>query len=148
MPASGGVLMLDLLPYVQNNLVERASDVDWRLVRKVATALRYQLGYCNLGCERAARELTKRLRGRGIDAHHWYGHVEVDGNFDEQWGSGPVSWYQDDPTVERWLDHHWVMVGDTVVDIGAEQFNPLLKDEEFPAVYIGPAHRFLKAEEM
>lgn len=109
---------------------------DLDTITHIAAALRQQLGRCELECPAYAGHLRDALRRHGYPAEHVYGYVLVDGNWRDQWGVGPVDWYDEDDTVERNMDHHWVTVGNLVVDIGAEQFNPLMRDQHFPAVYI------------
>lgn len=120
-----------------------ASDV--LEIRKIAESARRKLGASSLQCCRFATELCKMLRDAGFDAKHIYGHVLVDGNYDGvQWGEGPVSWYKDDKTVERWMDHHWVEIDGMIVDIAADQFNPLIEGRGFDPVFIGKSNRHKK----
>jgi len=117
---------------------------------RVAKGVRQKLGRCALQCRSHADELRDALQAAGFDAVRVYGWMQVDGNWRDQWGSGPVDWLKDDPTVEWNMDHNWVEVdGQLVVDTGAEQFNPLMKRIVFPPVYVSrksKARRHIGAE--
>jgi len=103
----------------------------------IAKSVRQKLGQCELACINHSIVLRDALRDAGYDAVRVFGYMQVDGNWRDQWGSGPVDWMEDDPTVEWNMDHNWVEIdGQLVVDTGAEQFNPLMKSIRFPPVYV------------
>lgn len=119
---------------------------DLHVIKVVAIRLREALGFCNLDCRPYAQTLVQVLRLLGYPAQRVYGWVRVDGNWDGgDWGLPPVVWKNEQPAFnadgepngfDEDLDHNWVVVDDTLIDIGAEQFNPLIRGKGFPAVYI------------
>ena len=116
-------------------------DPDLNKIKDIATRLKRKLGICDLECRRYAHLLHKALKANGFDSEWVLGYIIVDGNYDEQWGSGPVSWWKDDKTVKRNMDHYWVVVEGVMVDIGCDQFNPLIKGKKYPLVFIGKDRR-------
>lgn len=125
------------LPEAAAQQIEAGSaDVD--RIRKIAEQVSSDLGPCNLQCRNHAEVLCGRLKDEGFDAKHVWGYIRVDGNFIDQWGSGPVEWFQsyDPDHIDHNLDHHWVEVAGYVVDTGCAQFNQLVKGERFPEVYV------------
>jgi hypothetical protein len=116
---------------------------DLHVIKVVAIRLRDVLGFCNLDCRPYAQTLVQVLRLLGYPAQRVYGWVRVDGNWDGgDWGVPPVAWkgeLDEDGQPKGFdenLDHNWVVVNDLLIDIGAEQFNPLIRGKKFPAVYI------------
>ena len=127
------------LPHLKRELGHKLAASASKDVEKIARAVLRKQGFCNLECVAHSIALRDALRANGFpQAERVYGHVMVDGNWRDKWGSGPVDWASEDETVEQDMDHNWVEVDGLVVDIGAEQFNPLLKGAKFPPVYIAP----------
>lgn len=84
-----------------------------------AAAVRRELARCGYGggrCADASRELARRLRAQGHDA------VVVSGKFLVEGRPSP---------------HHWVEVGDTIVDATVDQFQ-IGFDEPLPQVLVAP----------
>ena len=69
--------------------------------KTVARRVRRQLGRCELACYDFARTLREALRGDGYAAERVWGHVLVDGNWRDQWGRGPVDWFDEHDDVDR-----------------------------------------------
>ena len=76
-------------------------------ITSIAESVRQKLGRCELACINHSLVLRDALRDAGYDAVRVSGWVQVDGNWRDQWGSGPVDWLKDDPTVEWNMDHNW-----------------------------------------
>lgn len=113
-----------------------APACDRRKIHAIAASVRKDLGYCDLQCGAHATELAKRLRRSNCKARRVYGFVRVDGNFRDTWGRGPVDWWPQHRDIDRDLDHHWVEVGNYVIDTGAQQFNRLIRGRKFPSIYV------------
>lgn len=95
--------------------------------------------------------LVDVLRDQGYDVRHVYGAIHVEGNYATAYGHPPVHWNDKYDDIE-WMDHHWAMVGDLIIDISVDQFNPLMrKANRFKAVMVGPEsafpfHEFIREE--
>lgn len=115
-------------------------------LQAIAARVRRRLGVCRLQCVEFSIALRNALRRAGFPAIRVYGFFLTDGVWDgDAWGEGPVEWFPRLPRRRskeispQHMDHNWVAVGDLIVDIGAEQFNPLLRGEIMPSVYIARA---------
>jgi hypothetical protein len=77
---------------------------------EIAKAIRRELpGKPSYQCVRWTQILVDELQARGYDAKHMYGMVLYD------------DWFNGDP--DAWGDHHWAMIGGTLIDISGDQFN-------------------------
>ena len=145
---------------------------DEEAIRGIAWRVRDRLGYCDAECVTHAEELRNALLASGWYAVRVFGYFLLDGIWigepsKEQlaWiaegGHGkppsplPVEWAKDTGPEGADMDydhpHNWVIVGDYVVDTGAEQFNPLirLQREKSPPIYVAHrsrAHRYVVEE--
>jgi hypothetical protein len=84
---------------------------------QVARDVRQSLAHCGYGggrCADASREVAKRLRAQGYDAKVVTGAFLVEG---------------------RPSPHHWVEVGDTIVDATVDQFQ-IGFDDRLPEVLV------------
>jgi hypothetical protein len=115
-----------------------------RSIKQIATDVRGELGFCDLGCVNQSNVLRDALREEGYKADRVFGYLLTDGYYDGAWGKSPIVWGDNleadrrgkEVETDYHLFHNWVEVDGLVVDIGCDQFNPLLKGKKLPVVYI------------
>ena len=115
-----------------------------RSIKQIATDVRGELGFCDQDCVNQSNVLRDALREEGYKADRVFGYLLTDGYYDGAWGKSPIVWgenLEDDRRgkeveTDYHLFHNWVEVDGLIVDIGCEQFTPLLKGKKLPAVYI------------
>lgn len=106
------------------------------IIRRIAAQVRRdreRLGECPRGrCIDWTLALVEALRAGGFPAVRAYGVIHPDG----YWAEGGTVVFSGESWNEDWVNHNWAMVGDLVIDIGADQFNPILKGRKFPPVFV------------
>lgn len=119
-----------------------------RAIERIARSVRARYGrHVWLRCAEITQELVTRLRIAGFDAKHVYGAIHVEGNYANEYGHGAIVWADEGEPVD-WLDHHWAQVGDVIIDVSVDQFNPLMRPaNKFRAVTIGRNLAFHEAIE-
>lgn len=111
---------------------------DRAFIMQIAQEVRNERRGCVRGwCLPASIRLADRLRRLGYPARRVWGFLLTDGEFEGEWGGdSPIIWADDDPTVQRDMPHNWVTVDNLLIDITAEQFNRVIRGEQFPPVYL------------
>tara|TARA_R110000824_G_scaffold148242_3_gene317889 strand:+ start:68732 stop:69163 length:432 start_codon:yes stop_codon:yes gene_type:complete len=91
-------------------------------------------------CHEISIILAKKLKKMGyISATEVRGSVYIDNPDQEFYSDWDVDMFENEEKMKeemKYATHHWVEIGNIVVDITADQFNDELDEDEFPKVYV------------